>query len=417
MSNLWRPFSIPGPRSSFEVATGDATQLGERGGRKFLDAASGLWNVSLGYGNKELIGEMQRQLERLSVCALFDSTHSPAEVLCERLVGLTNGQMQYVYLSTSGSSAVEVALRVARLHFRARGQNKKRKIVSFDLGYHGCSAISVSASGILAAEVERSGELLPDFIHVPSPKDEQRSLHCLRTLLDDDAGAIAALLVEPILGSGGIIVPTMEYWKEVSRLCKRYDVLLVADEVATGGGRCGAMFASELLGLTPDVITLSKGINSGYFPLGITMFSDAVVRPIMSAGMPFQYGSTQDGNPVGCVSALATLDIIQNNNLLDRVAQIGAFIREKIASSSGSTVIRQVRGLGLMIGIELAHLDAERSPFSDKESYEVRLACKEAGLLVYHFHSGISLFPPLTISDEDADDIADIIGEVTRSMI
>ena len=417
MSKLWRPFSVPGSRSSMEVATGNAAHIGSTDGRKYIDATSGLWNVSLGYGNPAVIGEMRKQLERLSFCALFDSTHSPAEVLSERLVKLTNERMQYVYLSTSGSSAVEVALRVARLHFRALGKIDKRKIVSFDLGYHGCSAISGAASGILSSDLLRAGELLPDFVNVASPVDEVASLAHIERLFSEDAESIAALVVEPILGSGGIIVPTVGYWKEINRLCERHDVLLVADEVATGGGRCGAMFASDVLGLAPDIITLSKGINSGYFPVGVTMFSERVVRPMAAASMVFQYGSTQDGNPVGCASALATLDIVHGAGFFERINQVGGFIRERILSNAAGTVVREVRGLGLMIGVELAHLDAQRTPFSDRETYMVRQACMDAGLLVYHFQSGISLFPPLIVSDEEAEDIADIIGEVVRGFI
>lgn len=417
MTNLWRPFAVPGAANPMRIRKGDGSVVADTDGREYLDAAGGLWNVSLGLANGELIERMHEQLRTLSFSSLFHTTNAPAELLCERLLALTGGAMRMAYLSTTGSSAVEVALRVARLHHAASGRPDKRRILSFDIGYHGCSGLGVCASGILAGEYTRYEQLLPDFQAIPSPVDEAASLAALGKVLHEEAGQVACLIMEPIVGSGGIIVPSPGYCREVSRLCRAHGVLLVADEVATGGGRCGAMLASPLLGLEPDIVTLSKGINSGYFPLGATLFSSAVVEPIRARGIPFQYGSTQDGNPVGCVAALATLDQIERHGLDARARELGARIQEALRDNPATPVVREVRGLGLMIGIELAHLGAGGKPFSPAESGEVRHLCQDAGLLVYHFDSGISLFPALTMSDAEADSMVDIIGEVLATLV
>jgi adenosylmethionine-8-amino-7-oxononanoate aminotransferase len=416
MSHLWRPFSLPGAAMPFRLARGDGVTVTDAGGREYLDAAGGLWNLALGLNHGALVDAMHRQLQSLSFASLFDATHSPAERLCDKLVELSGGAMQTVYLSTTGSSAVDVALRVARLHHRTGGRPDKQRILHFDSGYHGSAGLGLHASGILAAELARWEERPPGFQALPSPRDEDASMRALAAALEQDAERIACLIMEPVLGSAGVIVPSRAYCEAVSRLCARHDVLLVADEVATGGGRCGAMFASTLLGLAPDIVTLSKGINSGYFPLGATLFSARVMAPIVRAGAPLQYGSTQDGNPVGCIAALVTLNTVQELGLCERATALGEACRARLRGNGTDGVVREVRGLGMMTAIELAHLDAARTPFSAAESAVVRRQCMDAGLLTYHFDSGISLFPALTLRDDEAATMTDILDEVFTTL-
>lgn len=409
LSNLWRPFSMPGVTIPTRFSRGSGLALSDSDGREYLDAASGLWNISLGLNNNELIGKMCDQMHDLTYSSLFHGTHGPAESLSAKLVSLTNGMMEYVYLSTTGSSAVDVAIRVSRIYQRAMNCMSKKRILSFDVGYHGCSSIGIGASGIVHKDVAQSEEIPQDFVTIPSPAHEELSLAAIKMELG--YGNVAAFILEPILGSAGIIVPSPSYCAEVSRLCILHDTLLIADEVATGGGRCGSMFASNLLGFTPDIITLSKGINSGYFPIGVTIFTSRIVNQIKQAGMTLQCGSTQDGNPVGCVAALATLAFIEKHGLTDRAAKMGDYLQRKLIAMP-CPVIKQVRGVGLIIGIELFHFNGNQKKYSMSESSRVRQLCQDAGLLVYHFDGGISLFPALTISDEDADTMIDILHEV-----
>lgn len=416
MSTLWRPFSSPECETPISFASGDGANLTTNDGRTYLDAISGLWNTSLGLGDVMVLDAMRAQMDSLVYSSLFHASHAPAERLADQVLLETGFDMKHVYLSTSGSAAVEVAIRVARLHHLARNQPSKRRILSFDLSYHGCSAIALSASGILAKESRRTGELLPEFQHVCSPINAETSLKEIEDILVSEADQVAAFIVEPILGSGGIIVPPASYGEALTLLCRKHDVLLLCDEVATGGGRCGRFLASSLVGLTPDVVTLSKGINGGYYPLGITLFTDNVVRPIAKSGFAFQYGSTQDGNPVGCVSALAAIAAIKERGLMQRAEQLGEYIKGALSASMTNSVIKAVRGIGLMIGVELAHQDVHRSPFSDAEISKVQRQCMEAGVLVYAFNSGFSLFPPMTLTDEQAHDLVDILYEVLQHL-
>jgi adenosylmethionine-8-amino-7-oxononanoate aminotransferase len=264
-------------------------------------------------------------------------------------------------------------------------------------------------------ELKDWGLALPQFESIPSPVREAASLDALSTLLSTQGEQFACLLLEPILGSGGIMVPSPDYCGAISRLCREHDVLLIADEVATGGGRCGAFFASKLLGFDADIIALSKGLTAGYFPLGATLFSQRVIEPLSARGVAIPYGSTQDGNPVGCAAALATIATIMESDLMRRATEVGDGIQAALREMVGTCVVSQVRGKGLMIGIELAHQGPIPRPFSEDESAKVRQECREEGLLVYHFDAGISLFPPLTIADAEVGDMIQILQYVLSS--
>jgi adenosylmethionine-8-amino-7-oxononanoate aminotransferase len=417
VSALICAYSVPGAAPGMRTTTGLGCFVYDAAGRRYLDAAAGLWNVTHGLANKRILADIQGQLERLAYAPLFDVDHPPAEVLANKLIAMSAGRMHYAYLSTTGSSAVEVALRVARLHHRVNGRPDKKRILSLDRGYHGCSSMSLSASGLMHAEIEKWEPILPDFQTIPSPPNERESLAFLEILLTREADEIACLVLEPVLGSAGVIVPSHDYCKSVSALCKANDVILIADEVATGGGRCGAFFASSLLDLKPEVIALSKGLCSGYCPLGATLFSDSVIAPIRGARVPINYGSTQDGNPVACAAALAAVDLVIRDNLCSRATDLGRRIRERLEPLRGPTVISDVRGLGLMIGIELSHDRGGRPLFTEQESLNVRQQCRAQGLLVYHFHSGISLFPALTMEESSVEDMIDIISDVVFPLV
>ena len=415
MSHLWRPFSPPHASAPMLLTRGQGSEVADATGRRYIDAAGGLWNVALGQGHARLIEQMQRQLQTLSFGSLFHATNAPAEQLCDRLVALAGGSMQTVVLSTTGSSAVDVALRVARLHHWARGHADKLGIVSFDKGYHGSSLLGLNAGRQLVPELAPH-DRLPGFFQVPAPVNEDESLAALHQLLTQRGHELACLILEPVVGSGGILVPSPAYGEAVTNLCRQHDVLLVADEVATGAGRCGAFLASPLLHLKPDIVALSKGLNSGYFPLACTLFSRDVVAPIADQGLALPYGCTQDGNPVGCVTALATLEQLETQNLYERASTLGQHLQQQLRERTSSAVVRQVRGLGLMIGIELMHDDGRNTPFSAAESEHAKNLCQDEGLLTYHFDRGLSLFPALTLDDDEAHTLLDILVDVINQL-
>lgn len=416
MTALWYPFSQVDAEPTQQFVRGDGNYLYDAQGRAYLNAASGLWNLSLGLNHPQLQQRMTAQLQQLAYGTLFDAGHPPAVRLAERLVALSDGRMSKVYLSTSGSAAVEVAIRLARLYQRCQGATKKTGVISFDKSYHGGALLNLSASGLERQKLQQWEQPLTGFMQIPSPDQAVESLAMLKHLLAEQSDNIACLLFEPILGSAGVIIPEPAYVDAVQQLCRQHQVLLIADEVASGAGRCGAMFASTLLGWQPDLIALSKSLNAGYAALGATLISPQVVSAVKRAQAPLLYGSTQDGNPVACVAALATLDCLQQQQLFDRAGELGARLMTALQPLTGHTVLKQVRGKGLMIGLELAHLDAARTPFSPAEAYETRMLCQQQGLLLYHFASGLSLFPPLLLSDDDVEDMLDILSTVLRGL-
>jgi adenosylmethionine-8-amino-7-oxononanoate aminotransferase len=418
-TSLWYPWAVPGVRPSLQFVRGQGSYIYDAEGRSYLNAASGLWNITLGLGNEAIAARMESQLRTMAYGPLFYASHSSAEALAKRLVALSDYQMQHVYLSVSGSAAVEIALRVARLHQRVKGAVAKRRIVSFDRSYHGCSWMTLSASGLERGDMERWDEILPDFQKIPSPLPgcEEESLAALAEMLTREGHTIACVIMEPILCSAGVIIPPPCYHRAVNDLCRKHGVVLVADEVATAGGRCGEFFASRLLGLRPDIIALSKGINSGYLPLGATLFTAEVVAPIRDAEVRLLYGSTQDGNPIACVATLASLDYIKEHHLCERALVLGDRLKTRLETLRDIGIVGEVRCQGLLIGIELVRSYPDQRPFTVEEAFWVRQCCQNDGLIVYHFESGLSLFPPMTMSDEEADDLVDILRNTLAKLV
>lgn len=414
---LLRPYTVPGRGAGLKIISGSGSYVTDSSGRTYLDAAGGLWNLTLGLGNPTLHEAITVQAKTLAYGQLFDCTHTPAERLAESLLGQYGPGMQFAYLSTTGSSAVEVAITAAQLHHKVRGNQGRRQIVTLDRGYHGSSSMTRAASGSMDRELSEWGLHQPDFLRIPSYADEANSLEALARLFADDNHRIAAVLMEPVLGTGGIVVPTHSYCETVSSLCEGHGVLLIIDEVATSGGRCGNYFASQTLGFRPAAVAMSKGLTAGHLPLGATLFSEGMLSPLISAETSVPFGSTQDGNPIACSAALATLKIVTHPALVQRIACAGEMLRSRLREFIGNGVVSDVRGLGLMIGIELTHITGNRLRFSESESAIVRNECREEGLLVYHFDGGLSLFPSLLIADDEIAELVDILTIVLTAQI
>jgi adenosylmethionine-8-amino-7-oxononanoate aminotransferase len=391
------------------LKSGDGVHVYDDEGKRYLDAASGLWNVALGFNNERLLGRMRCQGGTLAYATLFDGSHPWGELLSAKLIALSAGDYHYSYLSTTGSSAIEVALTVAVMHHAIQGRGRKSRFLAFENGYHGCSYLSRAVSGVMQSEIEAWKLDDERCSFVPSPVDESLSLDAISRILLTSGDDIACFVMEPILGSAGVIVPSIDYCRQLSDLCRQHDVLLVADEVATGCGRAGAFFASKLLELRPDIVALGKGLTAGYFPLSATLFSERVLNPMVRTRTPIPYGSTQDGNPIGCALALEVIDLLMDGDLMRRATEIGTSIRRELRRLGG-TSISSVRGRGLMIGIELAHAGDKAARYREPEAIAVRHACLREGLLVYHFESGISLFPPLTFSDQDISEMLSVLS-------
>lgn len=387
----------------------------DENGRSYIDAAGGLWNLSLGLGQERIITAMHNQAMQMAYCGLFDTSHSPAEELADRLISLSDGLFAAAYFSTTGTSAIECALRLARTYQKAKYGKLKGTVLNLTGSYHGCSWMNLSASESMAAEMEGWEEPLPGFKTILGPADEQASLSSLVQAIANAPDDVACLLIEPIQGTGGVIVPSRSYMEQVQAICREANVLIIADEVATGCGRTGKMFASPALGLEPDIVTLAKGLTAGYFPLGATLISERVVNTLRSAGAPTLFGSTQDGNPIGCAVALEVIDMITENGLCERACEVGDWFREGLSPLVGAGALAEIRGMGAMLGLALVH-PYDGRPYSEAEAAGVRRLCQEEGVLVYHFAEGISLFPALSMNREEAEDAIDMLSAVLPTL-
>lgn len=426
---LLHPYSPPvdpaHPPTMF--VRGDSAYLFDERGRPYLNGTSGLWNLVAGLGHGRLLEALGRQAQVLPYSPLFRYSHPAALELARRLSALAPAPLRWVYLSTTGSEGVEVAMKLARQYQRLRGRRGAWRILTLQHSYHGTTFATLEASGLGRERAALYGVTDGDGSaggFLPSPycyrcplRLERPSCHlacagALDEVLDAQAGSVAAVLVEPILGSAGNIVPPPGYLERLREICSRHGVLLIFDEVATGFGRLGTFLAAEAFGVVPDLLVLSKGITGGYLPLAATLVSDEIVAVLREAGEPVPHGSSHDGNPLACAVALATIDTLQAGGLLQRARALGDRLQSEARGLARHACVGEVRGAGLMLGIELVRNRETREPLGAAGVARVREACRRAGLLVYPFHYGISLFPPLTWEVEHVDEAIRILDDV-----
>lgn len=403
---------------------GEGIYIFDLNDNKYIDAAGGLWNVSCGLGNKTILDAMQEQMQRMAFGSIFRRANAKAVELAARLVEISCPGLTRVCLTCSGSAAVEAAIMMVRSYFSITGQPSKKSIVCLKRGYHGTYYGSGTASDVIDGK-EQFEPGVPEIFHIEAPycfrcpfgrEYPGCGIQCadqLAELARQKKGRVAAFMMEPILGSGGIIVPPKEYFKRIEAICKEHEIFFLLDEVATGFGRTGEMFAAELFDSEPDVMILSKGINSGYLPLGAALFSEEIYRPFKEKNIPLQVGTTQDGNPVCCAASLATIDVLEEEGLLDNCKKMGFKLKQGcMEMKEKSRHIGDVRGEGLMLGIELVKNKEKKTPV---EPMHVGLVCdflKDNGLIVYPNPCGISLFPALTITEEQIHRVIEILSKI-----
>jgi adenosylmethionine-8-amino-7-oxononanoate aminotransferase len=403
---------------------GEGIYIYDLNDNKYIDAAGGLWNVSCGLGNKKILDAMQEQMQQMVFGSIFRRSNAVAVELAARLVEISRPGLTRVCLTCSGSASIEAAIMMIRSYFSLTGQPDKKGIVCLKKGYHGTYYGSGTASDVLDGK-EHFEPAVAEMFHIEPPYCYRCPLgqeypgcgiQCadeLAKLAGQKKGRLAAFMMEPIPGSGGIIVPPKEYFKRIQTICKEHELFLILDEVATGFGRTGAMFAAELFDIEPDVMTLSKGINSGYLPLGAALFCEEIYRPYKEKNMPLQIGTTQDGNPVCCAASLATIELLTRGGLIDNCKKMGRRLKQACMEMKEKSLhIGDVRGEGLMIGIELVKNKEKKTPV---ESRHIGLVCdflKDNGLIVYPNPCGISLFPALTVTEEQTHRIIEILGKI-----
>jgi putrescine---pyruvate transaminase len=420
------------------VVAGDGWWITDDSGRRLIDGFAGLWCVAVGHGRPEIIAAVREQMETLDYFTTFHGQSHPRAIeLAERLCAMFPPEygLTRVMFSSGGSEANETAIKLVRLYWAMRGQPRRTTIVARHHAYHGLTIATMTATGIMPLRWNFGPEA-PGFAHVAAPYCYRCELgktypDCRLACADElerliereGAETIAAFIAEPALGAGGIIPPPDDYFARVREICDRHGVLLILDEVVTGFGRMGTMFGCERYGVRPDVVTLAKGITSGYLPLGATVVSEEIYRTIganLPDEMPISHGFTYMGHPTCCAAALANLDILERERLPENAAEVGAYLLERLREKLGGfESVGEIRGAGLMIGIELVADRATRRGFAKPHSACARVEAEawERGLYVRAMGTEVvGLAPPLTIDRACADQIVAILAESIAAM-
>ena len=426
-AHSWHPLmqhSLLEERDLMVVKEASGTTLVDADGTSYLDGGAGLWNVNVGYGRQEIADAVYEQIQRLPFYPL-SQINVPATQLAARLAELLPGDLQHLFFCNSGSEANETAFKIARQYGRQKfpGQNR-HKIVARYQGYHGFTYGAMSATGQVGRRAKFE-PLVPGFLHVDPPycyrcplKLEYPScgLACVEEFQEviekEGAETVAAVIVEPIIGGGGVIIPPDDYLPRLREICDQYDVLLILDEVITGFGRTGKMFASEHWGVEPDMTTLAKGVSSGYLPLGACAVTPEIFNTFVGPtdeDLEFSQVSTYGGHPVCCAAALANLDILTRERLWENSAQVGAYLLQQLQTLD-SPFLGEIRGKGLMLAVELE--DEEGNLLDAGRAAQVQGRIREQGILtgrMSHVMPGpesvLFLSPPLILTTAEADRI------------
>jgi adenosylmethionine-8-amino-7-oxononanoate aminotransferase len=401
------------------ITRGEGIYVYDSEGRRYVDGTSGQAVVQIGHGRQEMADAIAGQAATLSFSPMaFGFSHPLAGELGEKLAEITPGTLAMTWFATSGSEAIETAVKLARQTQIRRGEPARKKIIGRRGSYHGGSyaALSATATTRLRAPSE---PLLADFRHAAQPyprtcafcKGGPCTLSCAddleRIIEFEGPETVAAFLAEPIASPETIKLPPQEYWDRVAEICTKHGVLLIADEVFVGFGRSGTMFASEHYGIEPDIMTMSKGLSSGYVPISATTATREVADLFDSPATAFQHVGTYSGHPVGCAAALKNIEIMEREELPQNAARQGERFRERLAPLMALPFVRALNISGLLIAIELDPAEGLGSPM--QYGPRIRDHAYENGLICRFNPNSIFLYPPLIISDEQVDDVSEIL--------
>ncbi|HJV61134.1 MAG TPA: aspartate aminotransferase family protein [Albitalea sp.] len=406
------------------MTRGENIYLWDSEGQKILDAMSGLWCVNVGYGQQALIDAATEQLKRLPFYnSFFQTTTPPAIELAELLAEITPPQFQHVFFAGSGSEGNDTVVRMVRRYWALRGQPERQVIVSRINAYHGSTLAGGSLGGM--SGIHEQGGVIPGIVHIEQPfwfahgqamsRDDfgvKAARWLEETILEIGADKVAAFIGEPVQGAGGVIVPPATYWPEIQRICDKYGVLVVSDEVICGFGRTGQWFGCETFGFRPDLMTFAKGVTSGYVPLGGVMVGERVARVLIEHGGEFNHGYTYSGHPVACAVALANIRLIQRERLVERVREeLAPHLAERYRQLAEHPLVGEVQTCGMMAALQLVRHKASSELFD--ASLEVGMVCRGHcfgnGLIMRAVGDRMIVAPPLVMTTAQIDEMVSLV--------
>ena len=405
------------------VTRAEGVHIYNSDGGKMLDAMAGLWCVNVGYGRKELADVAYRQMQELPYYnTFFMTSHPPVIALADKLADLAPGDLNRTFFACGGSEANDTNIRMVRHYWASLGKPNKKTIIARKNGYHGSCVGSGSLGGMVGMHAQ-GGLPIPDITHIDQPYwyaeggdmspeefgvERARALEAEIDRLGEDN--VAAFIAEPVQGAGGVIIPPSTYWPEIQRICDEREILLIADEVICGFGRTGNWFGSETFGIRPDIMTIAKGLSSGYQPIGGSIISEKIAQVFEDEAGEFAHGYTYSGHPVAAAVALENLRIIEEEKIVDQVRdETGPYLAQKWAELGDHPLVAEARIVGMMGALELSPDTAARAPFETGGAvgYICRETCFDNGLMMRHVGDKMIISPPLVINKAEIDELAE----------
>lgn len=418
-----------GEKGARVMVRGEGIYLWDSEGNKILDGMSGLWCVNVGYGRKSISDAVYRQMETLPFYnSFFNTTNVPAVLLANKLSAISPPQFNHVYFTGSGSEANDTNLRMVRRYWDVLGFKERHTIISRHNSYHGSTVAGASLGGMTDMHAQ-GGLPIPGIVHIGQPnylesgrsmtEDEfgiEAASWLEHKILEVGADKVAAFIGEPVQGAGGVIIPPATYWPEIQRICDKYGILLIADEVICGFGRLGRWFASEMFGIRPDLITFAKGVTSGYIPLGGVLVGDRVADVLIKQGGEFNHGFTYSGHPVACAAALENIRILEEEKLIERVADdTGPYLKQRFAELADHPLVGYADSCGFVAGLNLVRTKADNP--HDNVAFDsalgVGMVCRGHmfgnGMIMRAVGDRMIIAPPLVMTREQIDEMITLI--------
>lgn len=411
---------------------GEGAILVDADGKEYIDGLAGLWNVVAGHGRKELAAAAAAQMETLGYCSAYaGSSNLPAIELAEKLSQLCYPSINRFFFTSGGGEATETSIKVARSYWKLRGREQKTKVISRQWGYHGVTLAAMSATGI-KSYWPLFEPRVPGFIHIPSPypyryeapAGESQGVAAAneleKAILREGPDTVAMFIAEPVQGAGGVISPQDDYFQRIREICDQYEVLFVADEVITGFGRTGKWFALDHWGVEPDVIQFAKAITSGYFPFGGVGINDAIAEVFENSTSPWMHAYTYSAHPVGCAVALRNIRILEEEDFPKQAAGKGEYLLKGLQAALGDHPhVGEVRGKGLMCGVEIVKDKSTKEEFAASENIGARInnEAQQGGLFSRVRGDVYLLAPPIITTHKQLDRIVDILNDSVKAVL